>query len=676
MWIVLDFETASDLNLKKVGAWRYSLHPNTEVLCVHWRTEDGRTGKWHPGEDRSQLSNFALNPTVVFCCYAPFEMAVWLNLMVADFGFPSVPLSRWHDIQAVAAMKSLPLQLNEMGRVLGLQELKDDDGSQFTISLSKPNKAGYYDRSAPSLARVDDYCEQDVKVETEAHTALGFLPPEEHKFWQLHTKINQRGLALDRYFISAAQKVVDGALRPLVKEFQSITRLNPTQGIKYVEWLRDQGVPVPNLQKETVVRLLNGDDIDAPEHEEAAGEAEAEIDDTRLELPDHVRRSLVIRQLAGSSSIKKLARMEECMCQDGRARYLLQYHGTSPGRSSGRMFQPLNFPRGTVKLQGPDDKELKGQTKVDAMVKAIMSEDADVVEFTTGYPALEVVVSSLRHAIIAGRGRCFLSGDYAGIQARVVLALSGQNDRVDRWRTDPEYDPYCDMASLIFKRRITKADAAERQYGKNSVLGLGFQMGWKKFKIKYARDMSDEFCQNIVKTYREEFAPCVPKLWKGLERAAVAAVHDKTPHEAFGVGYAVMGNWLTASLPSGRMIWYRNPRPTRRLPPWEGAVPQRSFSYQTQKNGRWVTVDAYGGLLTENVVMGIEVDIQRHGMFLLEKNGFPITLEVYDEIVAEPLQKDADEKAFAQIMVDQPDWVKAIGVPIATETWQGDRYRK
>jgi DNA polymerase len=294
----------------------------------------------------------------------------------------------------------------------------------------------------------------------------------------------------------------------------------------------------------------------------------------------------------------------------------------------------------------------------------------------TGYPAVETVVSSLRHALIAAPGKVYVSGDYAGIQARVVLALSGQRDRVDRWTHDPSYDPYCDMASLIYCRAITKADKEERQTGKNSVLGLGFQMGWRKFKIKYARKQPDEFCQRVVKTYREEFAPCVPKLWKALEHAAVATVHDRTPHQAYGVEYALSGNWLTARLPSGRLLWYRNPRPTYRTPPWEDAVPQPSFTYQVMKNGRWITVDAYGGLLTENVVMGIEVDIQRHGMYLLEENGFPIVLEVYDEIVCEPDKENADERAFAQIMVDQPAWVRSIGVPIAVETWQGPCYRK
>ena len=92
--------------------------------------------------------------------------------------------------------------------------------------------------------------------------------------------------------------------------------------------------------------------------------------------------------------------------------------------------------------------------------------------------------------------------------------------------------------------------------------------------------------------------------------------------------------------------------------------------------GRWATIEAYGGILTENVVMGIEVDIQRKGIWNCEKNGFPLVLEVYDEIVVEPKKEDADEKAFVQLMLEQDPWVKSLQIPIATETWVGNRYRK
>ena len=41
--------------------------------------------------------------------------------------------------------------------------------------------------------------------------------------------------------------------------------------------------------------------------------------------------------------------MQACRCADDRARGLILYHGASTGRWSGKLIQPQNFPRGTVK---------------------------------------------------------------------------------------------------------------------------------------------------------------------------------------------------------------------------------------------------------------------------------------------------------------------------------------
>jgi DNA polymerase len=201
-------------------------------------------------------------------------------------------------------------------------------------------------------------------------------------------------------------------------------------------------------------------------------------------------------------------------------------------------------------------------------------------------------------------------------------------------------------------------------------------MGARKFLSKYCKEQSLDFAQLVVDTYRKEWAPCVPKLWYALEGAAVQTVHSGKPHSAFGIVYELCDGWLTVRLPSGRRIWYYGPQPTFRAMPWDDADIRPGFTYKTWKTGQWITRDAFGGLLTENVVMGIERDIMVHGMFLAEKNGFPIVLTVHDELVAEPMKADADEKALQQIMTDMPDWVKAIQVPIAVDTWQGDRYRK
>src|SRR6202030_2139431 len=99
----------------------------------------------------------------------------------------------------------------------------------------------------------------------------------------------------------------------------------------------------------------------------------------------------------------------------------------------------------------------------------------------------------------------FMSADYAGIQARLVLAVAGQMDKAAILRDGKPGAAYCDMAGKIYKRPIDKeADPKEYGIGKNSVLGLGFQMGGETFQKKYARDRHREFCDGVVQTYRKE----------------------------------------------------------------------------------------------------------------------------------------------------------------------------
>src|ERR1700724_3855792 len=662
-WLVGDFETASACDLKKAGAWRYAEDPTTEIIVFSYQPMGEAKFRWRPGvDDAGQLMGYADDPDITFIAHnAAFEKAIWRNIMVPVFGFPDIPNSRWHDTQAVCAMKGLPQALEDVGPLLGLHAQKDMDGRKITLGFSKTDKkTGSLARTDEKLERSYAYCDLDVAEELELHNRIRWLPPGERSVWLLNQRINERGVRLDLDYIRSCQRIVDLASDPLLREFQTITGLAKLGSPKLIDWCEAKGVHLPNLQKETLVEVL-GENIDGDEDEYDDADSPAPS-----ALPADVRRALRIRQLIGSASIKKLARMEACVCADGRARGLLQYHGTGPGRSAGRLLQPQNFPRGTIKVDGE-------APSVDLVVEAIMTGDHEYVEMLIG-PAVETVVSGLRHSIIADSDRVLLSGDFAGIQARTVLAVAGQHDKCAIMAAGQ--DIYCDMGSQIHKRPITKKDKAERQDGKNSVLGLGFQMGAPKFHVKYCKAQPIEFAENVVHVYRKEWAPKVPFLWYGLQDVAIDTVWDKTPHQAYGVEYRLEDIWLTARLPSGRKMWYANPRPVRRAMPWDETDVRRGFTYEAQKKGVWKTINAFGGQLTENVVMGIERDIMTNAMFKLEKNGFPICLEVHDEIVSEPLAADADEKAFQQIMQDVPGWVKHIGIPIAVETWQGDRYRK
>lgn len=678
---VPDFESVSQCDLKKAGAYRYWEDPTTEVLVLKYSFGDGPIHAWHPGEPVPQDIIDAVAAGVPFVAHnAEFEKQGWRQRMIPEYGFPPIPNSQWHCTMATAAMRALPQKLDKLAQVLQLPQQKDMEGNRLTIGLSKINKkTGMMPEITPAIqARVDDYCDGDIYTQRAALKRVGWLPPGEREVYLLNQRVNERGVGIDTALVSAMREVVATASKPLIAEFAQLTGgLAMTQIAKIHSWMLDQGVVLPDMKKETLESIVGSEDDDFEPDPQLAS----------LRLPEPVMRALRIRYLIGSSSITKLPAMQACVMSDGRARGLLQYHGTMPGRQAGRLLQPHNFPRGTLLLDGeaPDPTPL---------VETLMTRDVELIEMLYG-PAVETVVSSLRHCLIPGKGRVYCAGDLAGIQARTVLALAGQHDKAALMAAGA--DVYIDMACDIWPqlprpdwkappdvvkgqvKAFKKAFAKERQTGKNSVLGLGFQMGAPKFLLKYCQDQGLEFAQTVVDAYRQKWAPEVPKVWRAVQDASLEAVKTGRPQEVYGCVYAREDDWLTLRLPSGRKLWYFNPQLTRRLMPWstpEEPDVRLAWTYQTMKQQRWITVDAFGGLLTENIVMGIERDLMTNAAFLCEKNGFPVVLEVHDELVTEPEEKGLDEKALDQIMTDVPDWCKQMRIPVATEIWSGDRYRK
>lgn len=669
-FVLVDFETASLCDLKRAGAWRYSEDLSTEVLCMGYTIDGEDSRLWKPGRDREHLNLFdaMLDPACFFVAHnVGFEKAIWRNVCMGDFKWPDVPNNRWHDTQAVCAQKGIPLKLEMALRMVGGHHQKDTEGSKLTISLSKPDKkTGEYGsrKATPAqLERIYSYCREDIAGELELHRKVGSLADGERKVWLLDQTINERGVRLDMDYVAKAQSICDQASKPLLAEFQKLTGINPTQREKFLAWLQGHGAKLPDMKAETLDELLGETEDD---EDSLAGEVVA-TESTGLFLPESCRRPLEIRRVLGSASIKKLASMRDCVASDGRVHGLLQYHGAGPGRWAGRLLQPQNFPRGTTVISGkaPPPEEV---------VSAIKSGDAEFIRALYGEP-IAVMASSLRHALIADPGKEFVVGDFATVEARIVLAMAGQHDKTTLIVSGQ--DIYCDMAEKIFGHKVTKKEHPElRQTGKNSVLGCGFQMGAAKFQIKYAKDKDLDFAKKCITAYREDFAPLVPKMWQGIENAAVKAVWDRRTTEAFGVEYRLENGWLTARLPSGRRLWYYNPRPVRKAMPWDKDDIRPGFEYTSFKAGQIKTISAYGGLLVENVVQATARDLLVAAMFRCEDNGLPVVLTVHDEIVAEKVPHTNNCHLLEQLMCETPDWAKAIRIPVNAEVWSGERYRK
>ena len=262
------------------------------------------------------------------------------------------------------------------------------------------------------------------------------------------------------------------------------------------------------------------------------------------------------------------------------------------------------------------------------------------------------------------------------------VALAGQHDKIALIVEGA--DIYNDMASTIYGYPVDRKDPAmalEGTLGKSAVLGCGFQMGWKRFmaqvKTQTGLVITAEQAQSAVTTYRQEFAPKVPHLWYGLQDASTQAVWDRRPVEAFGIEYKIENQWLTARLPSGRKLHYFDPRPVKKPMPWDPNDIRKGWTYRTMKTGQWIKRHAYGGLLTENVVQGTARDIMVDRMFAVEWDlHYPIILTVHDELVTEPEIEIASWEAMEECMNDAPAWARERGIPVASECWLGDRYKK
>lgn len=684
--MTVDFETRSTKELrgpKGVGAWRYAEDPTTEILCLSYKLGAMPTKLWTPDLPFPQEILDHIERGGLFEAHnVQFERAIWYNILHLKMGIP-MP-KKWADTVAACAYRGIPLGLDDAGKALSLAIQKDKRGKYLLQTLSKPKKLtkkerkpledqGMPENEWPIIYREDfdlmeelyDYCMRDSDSEFELSITLGPLPRPEFRLWVLDQVINQRGVQLDIGATEAALSITEHLERNLTRELNEITNNQvetASQVARLIKWLQENGLRIDNLQKDTVENLLlvHGH-----------------------EMEPSVKRVLEIRQLLSRASAKKLVKMLDTVCKDGRIRGLLQYHGASTGRWAGRLVQPQNFPRGNPGIWKVSTiEELVDNIKI---ASENIEEAVATLELFYGDP-MEAVASSLRGMFVAGPGRKFMVADFSAIEARVVMWVAGCQKALDAFAAYDRGegpDIYCVMAQELYNRPINKKDdPEERQLGKITVLGCGYQMGGEKLQFQaetnYKVELDLETAVWLVNTYREAY-PEVKWLWYNLNDAAINTVKTGKPHRYSCITYEMVhdkaGAWLACILPNGRKLWYYDPIIEKTETPW-GIKDQLTYmGRDNKKGGSWGRIRTYGGMLTENVVQAISRDLMAEGMIRVEKEGYPIILTVHDEIVAEPDEEHGSLKEFERLMAGPtPDWAK--GCPVEVEGWEGHRYKK
>jgi DNA polymerase len=696
-YLILDYETRSEIELKKVGSYEYANHPTTQILCASWRVGTRKELRnqidaklswnsrsalslmpcpydadiWSPAfkdtGSGARLAELIANPDLKIVAHnALFEQVitrfvlprhVWCNDYVK-----SLPHDRWECTASFAAALALPRNLEGACAALSLPIQKDMDGRRLILKYCKPrkpskNNPAKWFQSARDLRRIMLYCQNDVDAETMLFLTVPPLTPDERKVWLLDQQINFRGFQADRKLVKAALTHIAEETAHLNKETTRITNGKPgstTQRDAVLKWLHGKGVFLPDLRAKTVSDAIS------------AGLVEGEP-----------KRLLEIRQSISKVSTKKYHAFDARSRTDGRVRDILVYHTASTGRWGGAGVQPQNFPRGTI-----DDTTLAADI--------LRSSDLEFVRLVYGNP-MGVLSSCLRSVITAPKGKELFCADYAAIEARVLFWVAKHSSGLKSFfENRPVYE---EMASVIFNVDLTELialvqieDASaklKRQVGKQAFLGCGYGMGWKKFLLTckfFGIEVDEEIAQTAVSAYRSYHEPVV-KLWGSLERAAIAAVKRKgTRFKINRTSWWVEClpgsklEFLWCELPSGRRLAYPFPTIKYELTPWDEKRPVLYHWGVDPLTRKWVCAGTYGGKLTENVVSAISRDLMAGAMLRVAKSGYDLILTVHDEILAERQRGVSSLENFTGLMSQLPPW--AEGCPVAVKGWTGPRYHK
>lgn len=427
----IDIETYSDVPLPKTGVYRYCESPDFEILLFGYSVDSGPVqvvdlacGEKIPAEiivalEDESVIKWAFNASFERICLSRF------------LGYPTgkyLDPESWRCSMIWAATMGLPLSLEGVGAVLGLEKQKLTEGKDLIKYFCQPCIAtksnGGRTRNRPFHApekweAFKRYNIRDVETEMGIQHKLRKFPVPESVWEEYHIdqEINDRGVRLDMELVQQAIAMDARSREELTAAIKNITKLeNPNSVLQMKRWLSDNGVETDSLDKKAIAELLKN-------------------------APDKLASVLILRQQLAKSSVRKYQAMEKTVCADGRARGMFQFYGANrTGRFSGRNIQLQNLPQNHL----PDLADAR------ALVR---SGDFDAVSLL--YEDVPDTLSQLiRTAFIPREGTQFLVADFSAIEARVIAWFAGEEWRQKVFAKGG--DIYCASASQMFKVPVEK----------------------------------------------------------------------------------------------------------------------------------------------------------------------------------------------------------------------------
>lgn len=640
----IDIETYSPEQLAKCGVYRYCQHPDFEILLFGYSIDGApvQVVDFTAGERLPEAVYSALtDPNVTKWAFnAQFERVCLSRFLGYPVGTYLDPVS-WRCTMVWAATLGLPLSLEGVGAVLGLEKQKLKEGKDLIRYFCTPAKARdggafrhYSTDNTEKWAVFKAYNRRDVETEMGIQQKLAKFPVPESEWrnYQLDQRINDRGIMLDMEMVRQAIDCDEQFKRTHLDMARSVTGLdNPNSPAQLKAWLSERGVEAESLSKAAVLSLL----------EEADGEVEL---------------ALSLRQELAKSSVKKYTAMEMAVGSDSRARGLIQFYGANrTGRFAGRLIQVQNLPQNHL----PDLDEVR---------RLLKCRQFDAIEML--YDSVPLVLSELiRTAFVPKPGCRFFVADFAAIEARVIAWIAGE-----QWRQEvfaKGGDIYCASASQMFHVPVEKhgVNGHLRQKGKIAELALGYggSVGALKAMGALSMGVPEEELKPLVDAWRGS-NPNIVKLWWDVDRAASTCVREKVPTETHGIRFFYQSGMLFIVLHSGRRLVYVKPRMGI------NRYGSETVTYEgvgTQK--KWLRLESYGPKFVENIVQATARDILVEAMQRLDAKGYKIVMHVHDEAVIEA-PADTSLEDICSVMGETPAWAK--GLLLRADGYVCDFYKK
>ena len=640
----IDLETYSDQPLAKTGVYRYVESPDFEILLFAYSVDGGPVqqidlacGEKIPSEILSALEDETVTKWAFNANFERICLSRFLGYPTGDYLEPG----SWKCSMIWAAYMGLPLSLEGVGAVLGLEKQKLTEGKDLIKYFCQPcaptKSNGQRTRNLPEHApdkwlAFKRYNIRDVETEMSIQARLSKYPVPDSVWEEYHLdqEINDRGVGLDMELVRQAIQMDGRSRSELTQAMKELTSLdNPNSVQQMKQWLADNGVETDTLGKKAVAELLKT-------------------------APPQLQKVLTLRQQLAKSSVKKYQAMETAVCADGRARGMFQFYGANrTGRWAGRIIQMQNLPQNHL----DDLSEARGLVRVG---------DFDALEML--YEDVPDTLSQLiRTAFVPQENRKFIVADFSAIEARVIAWLADE-----KWRQDvfaEGKDIYCASASQMFGVPVEKhgVNGHLRQKGKIAELALGYGGSVGALKAMGALEMglSEDELPSLVSAWRQA-NPKIVQFWWAVDRAVMDAVTRKTTTKTHGIIFSARNGMLFITLPSGRSLAYVKPKIG------ENRFGGDCITYEgIGGTKKWERIDSYGPKFVENIVQATSRDILCYAMKTLRCCS--IVMHIHDEVVIE-----ADRRMSLQAVCDQmgrtPPW--ASGLQLRADGYETDFYKK